>query len=121
MKSRLAVFAAVVFLATTFALAAPKPKATSQTVPPFPGTLVNARYVYVTSYDGDQFDPNVMQEDREAIAAVQDAIKSWGKLIVVYQYHQADVVLMVASHPSEDMLAVYDAHGWPRDGQYLWR
>jgi hypothetical protein len=121
MKSRLARIAAVIFLATSFAVAAPKPKAVSQTVPPFPGTLVNARYVYVTSYDGDQFDPNVLQEDRQAITAVQDAIKSWGKLTIVYQYHQADIVLMVASHPSEDMLAVYDAHGWPRSSQYQWR
>ena len=29
-------------------------------------------------------------------------------------------MLMVTSRPSEDILAVYDAHGWPRN-QYLWR
>jgi hypothetical protein len=27
---------------------------------------------------------------------------------------------MVTSRPSEDVLAVYDAHGWPQN-QYLWR
>jgi hypothetical protein len=27
---------------------------------------------------------------------------------------------MVTSQPTEDILAVYDAHGWPRN-QYLWR
>ena len=85
-----------------------------------PATLGNARYVYVTSYDGDQFDPNLLPDDRDAIGAVQDAIKKWGKLIVVYQFHQADMVIMVTSRPSEDILAVYDAHGWPRN-QYLWR
>jgi|SRR5579863_1708351 len=109
---------AAVLLATTPALAAPKPKTSN--IPPFPGTLVNARYVYVTSYDGDQFDPNLLPEDRAAIGAVQDAMQKWGKFIVVYEPSQADVVLMVTSRPSEDVLAVYDAHGWPQN-QYLWR
>ena len=27
---------------------------------------------------------------------------------------------VVMSRPSEDILAVYDAHGWPQN-QYLWR
>jgi hypothetical protein len=113
-----AVILATMTLATTLAVAAPKSKAL--TVPPFPGTLVNARYVYVTSYDGDQFDPNLLPSDREAISAVQDAIQKWGKFTLVYQYHQADIVLMVMSRPSEDVLAVYDAHGWPQN-QYQWR
>ncbi len=110
-------------LAATFAIAAPKASTTSaaQTIPAFPGTLVNARYVYVTSYDGDQFDPNVLPEDRQAIATVQNAMEKWGKFIVVYEPHQADIVLMVMSRPTEDVLAVYDSHRWPANGQYLWR
>jgi hypothetical protein len=113
---------AVVLLATTLALAAPKAPKTNppQTVPAFPGTLVNARFVYVTSYDGDQFNPNLLSEEREAIATVQDAMQKWGKFILVYEPHQADIILMVMSRPSEDVLAVYDAHGWPQN-QYLWR
>lgn len=107
-----------VALATTLALAAPK--APNPNVPEFPGTLVNARYVYVTSYDGDQFDPNLLPEDRQAIGTVQDAMQKWGKFIVVYEPRQADIVLMVTSRPSEDILAVYDAHRWPGN-QYLWR
>jgi hypothetical protein len=102
------------------ALASAAPKSLKQTTPPFPGTLVNARYVYVTSYDGEQFDPNLLPEDRQAIGTVQDAMQKWGKFIVVYEPGQADIVLMVTSRPSEDILAVYDAHGWPRN-QYLWR
>jgi len=27
---------------------------------------------------------------------------------------------MVMSRPTEDVLALYDAHGWPRN-EYLWR
>jgi predicted Zn-dependent protease len=81
---------------------------------------VNARYVYVTSYDGDQFDINLLPEDRQAIGAVEDALQKWGKFTLVYEPRQADIVLMVMSRPSEDVLAVYDARGWP-DNQYLWR
>ncbi len=116
------IVAAMCVMATTFSVAAPKPpKATAaQDIPAFPGTLVNARYVYVTSYDGDQFDSNLLPEDRQAISSVQDAIHRWGKFTLVYEPQQADIVLMVTSRPSEDILAVYDAHGWPSD-QYLWR
>jgi len=112
----------ILLLATTLALAATKPPKVNppQNVPAFPGTLVNARYVYVTSYDGDQFDINLLPEDRQAIAAVQDALEKWGKFTLVYEPRQADIVLMVMSRPSEDVLAVYDAHGWPRN-VYLWR
>jgi hypothetical protein len=112
----------VMLLATTLAVAAPKAPKTNppQAVPAFPGTLVNARFVYVTSYDGDQFNPNLLSEEREAIATVQDAMQKWGKFILVYEPHQADIILMVMSRPSEDVLAVYDAHGWPQN-QYLWR
>jgi hypothetical protein len=117
-----AVIFAIVLLATTLAVAAPKaPKVNAlQNVPAFPGTLVNARFIYVTSYDGDQFNPNLYPEDRQAISTVQDAIQKWGKFVLVYEPQQADIVVMVMSRPSEDVLAVYDAHGWPQN-QYLWR
>jgi hypothetical protein len=114
---RIALAAVTLFVAS---LVWAKPPKTAQTLPPFPGTLVNARFVYVTSYDGDQFDPNLLAEDRDAIGTVQDAMQKWGKFIVVYNPQQADIVLMVMSRPSEDVLAVYDAHGWPQN-QYLWR
>ena len=117
----IAIFASAIFLLASVAWAAPNPsKTTQRNVPPFPGTLINARYVYVTSYDGDQFNINLLPEDRQAIATVQDAMEKWGKFIVVYKPREADIVLMVMSRPSEDVLAVYDAHGWPQN-QYLWR
>ena len=124
MKSRLSVTAALataIILVASAAWAAPKPsKSSVQAVPRFPGTLVNASYVYVTSYDGDEFNTNLLPEDRQAINTVQDAMQKWGKFTLVYQPHQADIVLMVMSRPSEDVLAVYDARGWPGN-QYLWR
>jgi hypothetical protein len=99
-----------------FGVAAPNP---TKDVPLLPKTLRNARYVYVASYDGDEFNPNLLPEDREAISAVQDAIQKWGKLFLVYRPEQADIILMVQSRPSEDVLAVYDGH--QSGAQYLWR
>jgi len=93
--------------------------------PQMPRTLANARFVYVAAYDGDQFDPNLLPDDRAAIGRVEDAIEKWGKLTVVYRAQDADIILMVESRPSEDVLAVYDAHsGDGRSGPsqtYLWR
>jgi hypothetical protein len=98
------------------ALAAPNPSTAK--VPAFPGTLANARFVYVTSYDGGQFDPNLFAGDRMAIYTVQNAIQNWGKLTLVYKPADADIIIRVTSRPSEDLLAVYDAH---EHGNFLWR
>src|SRR5580700_2085601 len=108
--------AMAILVAAISAIAAPKPN--TATLPAFPGTLANARYVYVASYDGDQFDPNLFYEDRNAINAVQNAIQNWGKLIIVYQPSQADIIILVTGRPSEDLLAVYDAH---MHSSFLWR
>ena len=107
------------FLLAAISVAA-APKASTAKVPVFPGTLANARYVYVGSYDGDQFDQDLLPEDRNAITSVQNAIQSWRKLIIVYHPSEADIVVLVTSRPSEDLLAVYDAHLWP-SGNFLWR
>jgi hypothetical protein len=109
--------AILIMMTAISALAAPKPN--SATVPAFPGTLANARYVYVASYDGDQFDTNLLPEDREAISSVQNAIQNWGKLTLVYQPSEADIIILVTSRPSEDVMAIYDAH--VPGGNYLWR
>jgi hypothetical protein len=115
---RFSLVAISVILAAVSAFAAPD--STSKKVSAFPGTLANARYVYVASYDGDQFNPNLLAEDRDAIGAVQDAIQKWGKLTIVYRPSEADVIILVTSRPSEDLMAVYDAHQGPI-GNYLWR
>jgi hypothetical protein len=108
----------LIVLVAISASAAPNPSTAK--VPAFPGTLANARYVYVASYDGDQFDPNLLPQDRDAIGAVQNAIQNWGKLMIVYKPSDADIIILVTSRPSEDLVAVYDAHLWPR-GNFLWR
>jgi hypothetical protein len=109
----------VMLFVAAMAFAAPKPPRSTQSEQPFPGTLRNARFVYVAAYDGDQFDQRLLPEDRDAIANVQDAIQKWGKLTLVYEPGQADIILLVQSRPTEDVLAVYDAHF--AGAQYLWR
>jgi hypothetical protein len=116
---KLVAAAMVTLLMAAIAFATPKPPSSGQTEQLFPATLRNARFVYVASYDGDQFNPRLLPEDRDAIAAVQDALQKWGKLTLVYEPGQADIILLVQSRPSEDLLAVYDAHF--SSGQYLWR
>src|SRR5260370_19886243 len=102
MKIGSGMLAALMLFAAAVALAAPKsPKVNAaQNVPAFPGTLVNARYVYVTSYDGDQFNPDLLPEDRQAIATVQDAMQKWGKFTLVSEPCRADDGLDVAARPS---------------------
>jgi hypothetical protein len=116
MKRFFLVAISLIVMAAISATAAPNPSTPKAQA--FPGTLANARYVYVASYDGDQFDPNLFFEDRKAINTVQNAIQNWGKLIIVYQPSQADIIILVTSRPSEDLLAVYDAH---MHSSFLWR
>jgi hypothetical protein len=81
--------------------------------------LRNARYVYVTSYDGPQFSMNLLPEDYAAISAVQNALQDSG-YIIVYRPGEADMVVAVQARPSSDLLAVYEG-GRFRTGTYLWR
>jgi hypothetical protein len=87
-------------------------------IPDFPKTLLNARFVYVTSYDGNQFLPRLLPEDREAISNVQDALQKWGHFTIVYKPSEADMIIAVQSRGTEDVLAVYDP---AIPGSYLWR
>jgi hypothetical protein len=111
--------AILIVAAMTCAAAAAASNPSTAKAPAFPVILANARYVYVASYDGDQFNPNLLPEDRDAIAAVEDAIHDWGRLTLVYRPSEADIVILITSRPSEDVLAVYDAHG--ASSNFLWR
>ena len=51
---------------------------------------------------------------------MQNAIQEWGKLTIVYRPSEADIIILVTSRPSEDLMAVYDADLWP-GGNFLWR
>jgi hypothetical protein len=113
---RFLVFALLLLCAVS---AVASPHVGQSKVLPFPKTLTNARYVYVASYDGDQFDPNLLPDDRAAIANVQDSLRQWGRYVIVYRAQDADMILLVQSRPTEDVMAAYDAHMPGAD--YLWR
>ncbi|MGO9649404.1 MAG: hypothetical protein ACLPOO_15270 [Terriglobales bacterium] len=85
----------------------------------FPKTLTNARYVYVAAFDGDEFNPKLLPDDRSAIVNVQEALRQWGRYVIVYRPQDADMILLVQSRPTEDVIEAYDAHLPGAD--YLWR
>ena len=114
MKRVLSVVALLAFL--SLAALAEKPQHQSWNAL---GVMRNARYVYVTSYDGPQFSTSLFPDDRAAISAVQNAIQDSG-YIVVYKPSEADMILAVQARPSSDLLAVYEG-GRFRTGNYLWR
>ncbi len=61
-----------------------------------PKLVVVAKYVMVTTYLGDQpSNPRIMPDDRQAMGDVQDAIKDWGRYIVVYRPKDADLIILV--------------------------
>ena len=93
---------------------------TAATVPPLPGVLAAAQTVYVGPYNGDPSVRYITREDQVAVGAVQEALRKWGKLMVVPNANGADIVILVSSHPSEDVLDVYNGHQVPT-GSYLWR
>lgn len=111
---------AIISILLTTAWAGPQP---ATTVPPFPGTLATARYVYITTDSGNPSNGDsrlLRPEDQVAAGATQKALQQWGKLMLVFRPSEADIVIVVSSWPSEDVLAVYDGHQWPR-ADYLWR
>ncbi len=74
-----------------------------------PMLLVQSRYVYVTSWDGNEFSPRLLPEDRQAIIDVQDFIKNWKHWVVLYDTFQVDLIIVVMRRGSEDVMWIYDA------------
>jgi hypothetical protein len=116
MKRNLTVLGSLL-LCVASAVAAPN--VSQSRVLTFPKTLTNATYVYVAAFDGDEFNPNLLPEDRAAIVNVQDALKQWGRYVIVYNPGVADMTLLVQSRPTEDVIEAYDAHLPGAD--YMWR
>ncbi len=114
MKRVLSVVALLALL--SLAAAADKPKSQGWNAL---GVMRNAKYVYVTSYDGPQFSVDLFPEDEAAISAVQNAMRENG-YGVVFNPREADMILVVQARPSSDLLAVYQG-GWFRTDSYLWR
>ena len=60
-----------------------------------PAILGTSRYVYVEAFDGDQFDPRITPEDREAIADVQNALRAWDRYSLTAERKDAEIVVRV--------------------------
>ena len=60
-----------------------------------PAVVTNATYVMVTTYDGDVFSPDLLPEDRQAVADVQRAIEKWGRYQLVYAPDEPELILVV--------------------------
>lgn len=64
--------------------------------PIFPRLIVNARYVLVTTYFGDEpANVRVTPADRQAAADVENAIRKWGRYTVVYERKNADLIFLI--------------------------
>ncbi len=87
---------------------------------PMPELVANARFIYVTTYDGPYWSKNVLPDDRNAVTNLEAALRSWGKYIVVLHPAQADIIMVVQKRPTEDTMAIYDNR--PRVSSIpLWR
>ncbi len=63
---------------------------------PIPTLIVNARYVLVTTYSGDdQANPRMMPDDRKAASDVQAALSKWGRYVVVYNQRDAEIIIRI--------------------------
>jgi len=60
-----------------------------------PAVFDQARYVYVEAVDGQEFDPRLDPDDRQAIADVYKAVYDWNRYIVTTRRDQADLIFVV--------------------------
>jgi hypothetical protein len=62
------------------------------TLPPI---LLSSHFVYVEALDGDQFNPHVIPDDRQAIVNVQQAIQNWKRYIITVKRSDAELIFIV--------------------------
>jgi hypothetical protein len=60
-----------------------------------PAVFANARYVYVQAEDGDEYTAALQDEDRVAIASVQDALHDWNRYALTSNANEAELVFVV--------------------------
>jgi hypothetical protein len=63
--------------------------------PDIPALFRQARYVYVEAVDGDEFNPRLYPEDRQAIADVRHALQAWNRYTLTARRQDADLVFVV--------------------------
>jgi hypothetical protein len=73
----------------------PGPAQSKKKDPDIPALFRQARYVYVEAVDGDEFNPRLYPEDRQAIADVRHALQTWNRYVLTVQRQDADLVFVV--------------------------
>ena len=68
-----------------------KPKKTNK----LPAIFNQARFVYVEAVDGQEFDPRLEPDDRQAIADVDRALSDWNRYVLTTRREDADLILVV--------------------------
>ena len=82
--------AVALLLLPTLAAAQKKPKKSIVSA-----LFAHARYVYVEATDGNEFQPRLYTEDRQAIADVQNALNGWKRYVLTTRRDEADLVFVV--------------------------
>jgi hypothetical protein len=73
----------------------PGPAQSKKKDPDIPALFRQARYVYVEAVDGDEFNPRLYPEDRQAIADVRHALQTWNRYALTIRRQDADLVFVV--------------------------
>ncbi len=73
----------------------PGPAQSKKKDPDIPALFRQARYVYVVAVDGDEFNPRLYPEDRQAIADVRHALQAWNRYVLTTRQQDADLVFVV--------------------------
>jgi hypothetical protein len=88
MRKRQLFFTCTLFILGCGSLAA-------QTNAAFLNRIAAARFVMVTTENGDPFDPKSDASDRRAVGELQNEISKWNRFTIVYKKEDADIVLAV--------------------------
>jgi hypothetical protein len=83
--------ALIFVLVTALAPAPAKPKKPYK----LPAVFDQARYVYVEAVDGQEFDPRLNPDDRQAIADVDKAVYDWKRYTLTEQRREADLIFVL--------------------------
>jgi hypothetical protein len=73
----------------------PGPAQSKKKDPDVSALFRQARYVYVEAVDGDEFNPRLFAEDRQAIADVRQALQTWNRYVLTIRRQDADLVFVV--------------------------
>jgi hypothetical protein len=67
----------------------------AQTNSAYLNRVAHARFVMVTTENGDPFDPVIDAQDRRAAGDIQNKITQWKTFTLVYRKEEADIVIAV--------------------------